>query len=383
MKLDDFEIDWDVPIDMNWTLDYQVEETKVTVELPKAIGYFLLAGCVVLFNAFLLLAILLQCRKTKLTTIQILIASNATIDLLQGLIINPFHGYQELFSEWKLSRIWCEIWSTLEPTVFVVSALCLLSINIDHLMYVSNPEMYSRHLNVSMTIFLTAIPWILGCSVIPPLYILGEDTSFEKPPKAPLCLLIPKQEVIRTIFTLCSIIGTAILVIFIVISSLVSRSQGIRSYGLVRDIDGNSIRNKIIALCTVNVFFFILRFPWIYSPHIIQVVCENYACDKHKLDTAHTVLLWISHCGFAINPLAWTVDRDIRNAYSYLFLCKACFQRSTDTRRAVLQARTCKTEHQNIVSYRYSKSLPPDIEASSPINGGVGHVRAETYEMTN
>ncbi|XP_014789412.1 histamine H2 receptor-like [Octopus bimaculoides] len=382
MRPDYFEIDWDVPIDFNWTLDYQVEETEVTVNLAEAVGSFILAGCVVLFNGLLLLAILLQCTKTKLTTIQILIANNATIDLLQGVLINPFHGYQA-FSEWKLSRIWCEIWSTLEPTVFVVSALCLLCVNIDRLMYVSNPEKYTKHLNVNMAVILTAAPWILGCSVIPPLYILGEDTSFLKPPKAPLCILIPKQEVIRTIFTLCSIIGTAILVIFLVIFCLVSRSQGIRSYGLVKDIDGNSIRNKIMALCSVNVFFFILRFPWIYSPHIIQVVCENIECDKHKLDVAHALLMWISHCGFAINPLAWTVDRDIRNAYGNLFLCKACFQTPSETRRSMRQARNCKNEHSNAVGYRYSKSLPQDIEASPTINGGVGHLRAETYEMTN
>ncbi|CAE1162057.1 unnamed protein product [Acanthosepion pharaonis] len=255
---------------MNWTLEYLVEETEVTVDIGVAVGSFILSACVVLFNGLLLLSVLLHCTKTKVTTIKLLIINSAAADLLQGALINPFHGYQA-FSEWKLSRMWCEAWSTLEPTIFVISTLSLFSINIDRLIYVTNPEKYSKCLQIKLTALLIAIPWIMGSLIIPPLYVLGEDTSFLKPPKAPLCVLIPKQPVIRTIFTLCSIIGTAILIIFLVIFCMVFRSPGIRSYGLVKDTDSTSIRNKILALCTVNSFFFLLRFPWIYSPHSIRL----------------------------------------------------------------------------------------------------------------
>lgn len=386
MKPEYFEVDWNLPLDMNWTLEYLVEETEVTVDIGVAVGSFILSACVVLFNGLLLLSVLLHCTKTKVTTIKLLIINSAAADLLQGALINPFHGYQA-FSEWKLSRMWCEAWSTLEPTIFVISTLSLLSVNIDRLIYVTNPEKHSKCLQIKLTALLIAIPWVLGSLIIPPLYVLGEDTSFLKPPKAPLCVLIPKQPVIRTIFTLCSIIGTAILIIFLVIFCMVFRSPGIRSYGLVKDTDSTSIRNKILALCTVNSFFFLLRFPWIYSPHVIHVVCENMVCDKHKLDIAHAVLMWISHCGFSVNPFAWMVDRDVRAAYLDLFLCKACLPRNTTNRCDQLRpTRSCKNDSMAISTCRYTQSVLLNIENSPSSSNGEGidvDQLKEVYEMTN
>lgn len=179
MKPEYFEVDWNLPLDMNWTLEYLVEETEVTVDIGVAVGSFILSACVVLFNGLLLLSVLLHCTKTKVTTIKLLIINSAAADLLQGALINPFHGYQA-FSEWKLSRMWCEAWSTLEPTIFVISTLSLLSVNIDRLIYVTNPEKHSKCLQIKLTALLIAIPWVLGSLIIPPLYVLGEDTSFFK-----------------------------------------------------------------------------------------------------------------------------------------------------------------------------------------------------------
>ncbi|KAL2085136.1 hypothetical protein ACEWY4_018456 [Coilia grayii] len=144
-----------------------------------AVLYSLLILAIVFGNVLVCLAVLRE--RSLQTTTNYLVVSLAVADLLVATLVMPWAVYLEVMGgAWLFSRLYCNIFVTLDVMMCTASILNLCAISIDRYTAVVMPVLYNTtHSSRRRVSVMIAAVWILAFAVSCPL-LFGFNTTGER-----------------------------------------------------------------------------------------------------------------------------------------------------------------------------------------------------------
>ncbi|XP_075906521.1 D(3) dopamine receptor isoform X1 [Nelusetta ayraudi] len=141
-----------------------------------AMLYSLLILAIVFGNVLVCLAVLRE--RSLQTTTNYLVVSLAVADLLVASLVMPWVVYLEVVGgAWLFSRLYCNVFVTLDVMMCTASILNLCAISIDRYMAVVMPVMYNTsHRSKKRVFVMIATVWVLAFAVSCPL-LFGFNTT--------------------------------------------------------------------------------------------------------------------------------------------------------------------------------------------------------------
>eukprot|EP00066_Takifugu_rubripes_P004535 XP_003967971.1 PREDICTED: D(3) dopamine receptor [Takifugu rubripes] len=141
-----------------------------------AMLYSLLILAIVFGNVLVCLAVLRE--RSLQTTTNYLVVSLAVADLLVASLVMPWAVYLEVVGgAWLFSRLYCNIFVTLDVMMCTASILNLCAISIDRYTAVVMPVLYNTtHRSRKRVFVMIAIVWVLAFAVSCPL-LFGFNTT--------------------------------------------------------------------------------------------------------------------------------------------------------------------------------------------------------------
>ncbi|MBN3299151.1 DRD3 protein, partial [Amia calva] len=141
-----------------------------------AMLYSLLIFAIVFGNVLVCLAVLRE--RSLQTTTNYLVVSLAVADLLVASLVMPWVVYLEVVGgDWAFSRVYCDIFVTLDVMMCTASILNLCAISIDRYTAVVMPVLYNTtHSSQRRVSVMIAAVWILAFAVSCPL-LFGFNTT--------------------------------------------------------------------------------------------------------------------------------------------------------------------------------------------------------------
>ncbi|XP_034717577.1 D(3) dopamine receptor isoform X2 [Etheostoma cragini] len=141
-----------------------------------AMLYSLLILGIVFGNVLVCLAVLRE--RSLQTTTNYLVVSLAVADLLVALLVMPWAVYLEVVGgSWLFSRLYCNIFVTLDVMMCTASILNLCAISIDRYTAVVMPVLYNTtHRSRKRVFVMIATVWVLAFTVSCPL-LFGFNTT--------------------------------------------------------------------------------------------------------------------------------------------------------------------------------------------------------------
>ncbi|XP_053198285.1 D(3) dopamine receptor [Scomber japonicus] len=159
--------------------DEKNESTEATEQDERnyyAMLYSLLILAIVFGNVLVCLAVLRE--RSLQTTTNYLVVSLAVADLLVASLVMPWAVYLEVVGgAWLFSRLYCNIFVTLDVMMCTASILNLCAISIDRYTAVVMPVLYNTtHRSRKRVFVMIATVWVLAFAVSCPL-LFGFNTT--------------------------------------------------------------------------------------------------------------------------------------------------------------------------------------------------------------
>ncbi|NWR54109.1 DRD3 protein, partial [Bucorvus abyssinicus] len=152
-------------------------------DLPRSHAYYALCYCILILaiifgNVLVCLAVLRE--RTLQTTTNYLVVSLAVADLLVATLVMPWMVYLEVTGGvWTFSRIFCDIFVTMDVMMCTASILNLCAISIDRYTAVVKPVQYQYSTGQSScrrVSLMIVVVWVLAFAVSCPL-LFGFNTT--------------------------------------------------------------------------------------------------------------------------------------------------------------------------------------------------------------
>ncbi|KAI3355279.1 hypothetical protein L3Q82_018127 [Scortum barcoo] len=160
-------------------LDERNESSEASAQDERnyyAMLYSLLILAIVFGNVLVCLAVLRE--RSLQTTTNYLVVSLAVADLLVASLVMPWAVYLEVVGgAWLFSRLYCNIFVTLDVMMCTASILNLCAISIDRYTAVVMPVLYNTtHRSRKRVFMMIAVVWVLAFTVSCPL-LFGFNTT--------------------------------------------------------------------------------------------------------------------------------------------------------------------------------------------------------------
>jgi hypothetical protein len=259
----------------------------------------------------------------------------------------PLSVYFDLYG-WHLGDDLCRAWIVMDVLLPFIAILILLVMNIDHLLLVSNLNMYSRFLKREILVCSLTFPWIMGILVVVPLWTQGAAPVSVAPGDCMIALNL-KAAIVSPVLTFFL---PTLIILLLVLPTLVKiirhrqTSVSNSEYSMVsisttgnntanananQTHSGNTVRRRsnpvntpttpaaVGALLVVDLLFISMWFPY-KCVGVFLMFCETPDCVP-----SFNVLLAFTWLGLAcsgLTPLAWFVDSVVRrNCLRYIYRC--------------------------------------------------------------
>ncbi|XP_076465415.1 uncharacterized protein LOC143297126 [Babylonia areolata] len=137
------------------------------------IGTVITAGNM-FFNLLLIVLVLLR-RSLRGQFVYQQVLNLALADLAFSVVVDPFSVYFEL-QPWRLAPGFCVAWMMLDAALPFVSFLCLISLNLDRILFTVLRRHYrrvegGRRRRVWFRMLVLSLPWAVGMGVVLPLWM--------------------------------------------------------------------------------------------------------------------------------------------------------------------------------------------------------------------
>lgn len=278
-------------------------------------------------NMVLLIA-LVSSKDARRLVVTLYITSLTAVQLLMCVLNLPFAVYDDLH-KWGLGQRFCEAWVLMDVTMSCISALIIVMMNIDRLLFVLDVKRYVKNMKVIAIILMIIFPWILGIILVIVVWVKGKHVF----PNVPgMCVYALHKEyaqvspfVMYFIPALTILALTLAILITVILHPLHRRHpDGTHMF----DEQGHPQlpypyreRNSLFSVCLVNFFFLAMSFPY-NCESALMAFCKTNNCMP-PTDRPHIFyLLSISFLG--LNPLLWLTCQEVRSAIFRVFesLCK-------------------------------------------------------------
>ncbi|XP_010620448.1 histamine H2 receptor isoform X5 [Fukomys damarensis] len=318
-------------------------------------------------NVVVCLAVGLNRRLRSLTNC--FIVSLAVTDLLLGLLVLPFSAIYQLSCKWSFSKVFCNIYTSLDVMLCTASILNLFMISLDRYCAVTDPLRYPVLITpVRVAISLVFI-WVISITLSFLSIHLGWNSRNETSKDNDTILKCKVQ--VNEVYGLVDGLVTFYLPLLIMCITYfrifkIAREQAKR-INHIGSWKAATIREHkaTVTLAAVMGAFIICWFPY-----FTVFVYRGLKGDDAVNEVFEAIVLWLGYANSALNPILYAaLNRDFRTAYHQLFCCRLTSRNSHETSLRLNNSQLIRSQSQEP---RWQEEKPLNLqvwsgtEATSP-----------------
>ncbi|XP_004632365.2 histamine H2 receptor [Octodon degus] len=311
-------------------------------------------------NVVVCLAVGLHRRLRSLTNC--FIVSLAVTDLLLGLLVLPFSAIYQLSCKWSFSKIFCNIYTSLDVMLCTASILNLFMISLDRYCAVTDPLRYPVLITpVRVAISLVFI-WVISITLSFLSIHLGWNSRNETSKDNDTILKCKVQ--VNEVYGLVDGLVTFYLPLLIMCITYfrifkIAREQAKR-INHINSWKAATIREHkaTVTLAAVMGAFIICWFPY-----FTVFVYRGLKGDDAVNEVFEAIVLWLGYANSALNPILYAaLNRDFRTAYQRLFCCKLARHHSHETSLRLNNSQLIRSQSQEP---RWQEEKPLNLQVWS------------------
>ncbi|XP_033125573.1 alpha-1A adrenergic receptor-like [Anneissia japonica] len=317
----------------------------------KIAGIFLVNFLVLFGNILIFLAVFTD-RALRTTTV-CFIVNLAVADLLLGVVVLPFAGYQILMESWDFSDPFCDIWAATDVLCSTASIFGLCCIGIDRYIGVTRPLKHHLIMTKKKTLLTIGLSWACAFGVAcGPLFgwrpkrdskqcpmtdsmeygLFSTSISFYIPL---VIVLIMYYRIYREVRKQTKAIkagektyvianegaGSVTLRIHVSISAnrkTASRKNFVKSRSFSQKVASFNRQKRAAKTLGIVVGGFIICWLPFFILFPLSTICTGCISAK-TIDTC----TWLGYCNSFLNPFIYAYsNQSFRNAFKRLLMCK-------------------------------------------------------------
>lgn len=327
-------------MDIDYSDNYIPEYTpginpKISISVTIAITVW-----VVISNTTLIFSILLspglRRRKSSWLLLNMCIA-----DLLVGVVITPFATYYESQNEWQFGRRACFAWLLADVLLGCLSLFALFVINLDRLIFVTQPACYERKMSKTVLVILIISTWFSALAIVVPVFFSGQYSGFntmDKSAFAHMCHIeLTRKYAIGSSIAIYYVPGTVIIIINILLIlilciqirkrqtiSLTPHDEFISKYILqpahaerVSQEGLRQMKQCVKIMTVVNFFYLSMWFPFFLFNTLMGMGEYNLVSPAVISGS-----IWLAYSNSGINPFLWMMYPHVRRSVVSLLSCQ-------------------------------------------------------------
>ncbi|XP_021094983.1 histamine H2 receptor isoform X1 [Heterocephalus glaber] len=280
-------------------------------------------------NVVVCLAVGLNRRLRSLTNC--FIVSLAVTDLLLGLLVLPFSAIYQLSCKWSFSKVFCNIYTSLDVMLCTASILNLFMISLDRYCAVTDPLRYPVLITPARVAISLVFIWVISITLSFLSIHLGWNSRNETSKDNDTTLKCKVQ--VNEVYGLVDGLVTFYLPLLIMCITYfrifkIAREQAKR-INHISSWKAATIREHkaTVTLAAVMGAFIICWFPY-----FTVFVYRGLKGDDAVNEVFEAIVLWLGYANSALNPILYAaLNRDFRTAYHQLFCCKLASRNSHET----------------------------------------------------
>lgn len=239
----------------------------------------------------------------------------------------------QLFNEWKLGLVCCDLWIIFQQMACTTSTLNLCSISLDRYWAITKPLRYGSIRTSKRMLLNVALVWIgASCFSLAPLLTLNHMYSNDN--GKPICNV--SQNIGYKSFELGTFLIALIAILFvyikilrtvhkIVLSEQRSRIhlQPNKSSGFYEENTQNLTLNEYKASSTLSVV--IVAFVLCWLPFLVLEIVRLFLDNTMILtiETLNFLFIWLAYTNSALNPIIYvTLNREFRKPIKEILCCR-------------------------------------------------------------
>lgn len=311
-------------------------------------------------NVVVCLAVGLNRRLRCLTNC--FIVSLAVTDLLLGLLVLPFSAIYQLSCKWSFSKVFCNIYTSLDVMLCTASILNLFMISLDRYCAVTNPLRYPVLITpVRVAISLVFI-WVISITLSFLSIHLGWNSRNETSKDNDTILKCKVQ--VNEVYGLVDGLVTFYLPLLIMCITYfrifkIAREQAKR-INHIGSWKAATIREHkaTVTLAAVMGAFIICWFPY-----FTVFVYRGLKGDDAVNEVFEAIVLWLGYANSALNPILYAaLNRDFRTAYHQLFCCRLTSRNSHETSLRLNNSQLIRSQSREL---RWQEEKPLNLQVWS------------------
>lgn len=311
-------------------------------------------------NVVVCLAVGLNRRLRSLTNC--FIVSLAVTDLLLGLLVLPFSAIYQLSCKWSFSKVFCNIYTSLDVMLCTASILNLFMISLDRYCAVTNPLRYPVLITpVRVAISLVFI-WVISITLSFLSIHLGWNSRNETSKDNDTILKCKVQ--VNEVYGLVDGLVTFYLPLLIMCITYfrifkIAREQAKR-INHIGSWKAATIREHkaTVTLAAVMGAFIICWFPY-----FTVFVYRGLKGDDAVNEVFEAIVLWLGYANSALNPILYAaLNRDFRTAYHQLFCCRLTSRNSHETSLRLNNSQLIRSQSREL---RWQEEKPLNLQVWS------------------
>ncbi|XP_063086877.1 histamine H2 receptor [Cavia porcellus] len=307
----------------SFCMDFTVYKVTISVIL------IILILVTVAGNVVVCLAVGLNRRLRSLTNC--FIVSLAVTDLLLGLLVLPFSAIYQLSCKWSFSKVFCNIYTSLDVMLCTASILNLFMISLDRYCAVTDPLRYPVLITPARVAISLVFIWVISITLSFLSIHLGWNSRNETSKDNDTIVKCKVQ--VNEVYGLVDGLVTFYLPLLIMCITYfrifkIAREQA-RRINHIGSWKAATIREHkaTVTLAAVMGAFIICWFPY-----FTVFVYRGLKGDDAVNEVFEDVVLWLGYANSALNPILYAaLNRDFRTAYHQLFCCRLASHNSHET----------------------------------------------------
>ena len=255
-------------------------------------------------------------------------------NILISVFVIPLTVYY-ILQPWLLGHVLCKTWIIFDVLLPFTSFVILLILNIDRVLLMSHPNVYSCTFKKCLTQLVILSPWLIAISIVVPLWTSGSLPYTNHPGE---CVIIITSEAAVVCPLLTYFVPLFVLVILtlrMLLLRLRQQHQGQRTCATDRGTTGeasttelmentemiemnrqqrkeakHSQGNSVTVLCVVNFVFVTMWFPY-QCISFLLATCSSQTCIPSM--ELNQVATWLGAASAAVVPTLWFIDTGLLN----------------------------------------------------------------------
>ena len=309
--------------------DGHYESFISSTQTHTAVFGIILTILTILVNLIVIASILSE-KRTRVDVYFLQIVNISLANLLIGSFVIPLTVYSILYP-WDLGEVLCKSWIIFDVLLPFASILMLAILNIDRLLLLTYPKVYSCLFQTCLKQIILMIPWMLSLVIVVPFWTYGALPYQLNPGE---CVIM----IIHSAAIACSILTYFVplaMIVCLTLKILIVRMQSDRQYltsstdrcalkmstlssldePSTPDTEQTRVKNvpteSIVALCLANFIYCSMWFPYQFVT-LLMTVCSSHLCMPSA--ALSQTVTWAATASAGIVPLVWFVESKVKRS---------------------------------------------------------------------